>query len=52
MITIKIETDSMTKAGYMTEIEVTIGTIRISEVGTTLEMIGIEVNVVNVIEET
>ena len=46
-----IEKDSMTKAGHMIKAEVIIGTIRTSEVGTTLEMIGIEVNIIEVIEE-
>ena len=32
-----IEKDSMTKAGHMIKAEVKIGTIRTSEVGTTLE---------------
>ena len=51
IIIIKIETDSMTKAGHMLKIEVIRGTIRISEVETTLEIIGIEVNIIAVIEE-
>ena len=33
----------MTKAGHMIKVEVIIGTSRISEAGTTLGMIGIEV---------
>ena len=40
------------KAGHMIEIEETIGTIRILEVGTTLERIGIELNIIKVTEET
>ena len=36
----------------MIKIEVIIGTIRISEVGTILEMIRIELNIIRVIEET
>ena len=43
-IVIKIETDSMTKAGHMIKIEAIIEKIRISDMGTTLEMIGIGVN--------
>ena len=42
----------MTKAGNMFKTKVIIGTIRIFEVGTTLEIIGIEVNIIEVIEET
>ena len=42
----------MTKAGHLMEIEVIIGTIRISEIGTTLERIGIAGNMIKVIEET
>ena len=42
----------MTKAGHMIETEDLIGKIRISEVGTTLEMIGIQVNIKKLIEET
>ena len=42
----------MTRAGHMIEIKVTIGTMRILEVGTTSEMTAIEVNVIEVIEET
>ena len=38
----------MKKAGHMRGIEVMIVTIKISEVETTLEMIGIEVNVIEV----
>ena len=40
------------KTGHMIEIKVIIGTIRILEVGTTLEMTGIQVNMIKVIEET
>ena len=52
IIIIKIEMDSMTRVGHMREIEVRIGTIRISEVGTRLKMIGIEINILEVIGET
>ena len=48
---IKIETDCMIEAGHMIEIKVIIGTIRILEEGTVLEMIGIEVNIIHIIEE-
>ena len=40
----------MTKAGHMIAIEVIIRTIRILEVGTMLEMIGIGINIIEVIE--
>ena len=46
-----IETDSMTKAGIMRKVEVIIGIIRTSEVGTTLEMVGIEVDIMEVSKE-
>ena len=49
---IQIETDWMKQAGHMIEIEVIIGTIRILEIGSTLEMIEIEVNIIGVIKET
>ena len=52
IIMIGIETDVRKKAGHMIKIEVIIGTIKISEVGTALEMVGMEVNMINVIEET
>ena len=39
-------------AGNFIKVKVIIGTIRISEVGTILEMMGIEVNLIEVIEET
>ena len=39
IIIIKIDRDSMKKAGLIIKIEVIIGTINISEVGTTLEVI-------------
>ena len=42
----------MTKASYMIKIEVKAGIIRTSEVGTTLENTGIEVNIIEVIAET
>ena len=42
----------MKRAGHLIEIEVIIGTIIISEIGTILEVIGIEVNIIQVIEET
>ena len=42
----------MTKAGYTIKIEVTIEKMRILEIGTMLEMTGIEVNMIEVIEET
>ena len=42
----------MTKVGHMIEIEVIIRTLRILEAGTTLEMIGIEVNMIEVIAAT
>ena len=42
----------MTKADDIIQREIIIGTIRISNVGTTLEMIGINVNIMEVIEET
>ena len=42
----------MTKTGYGMELEFIMGTIRILEVGTILEMIGIEVDTIEVIEET
>ena len=46
------ETDSLEKAGYVIEIEVIIGIIRSSEAGTSLEMTGIEINIIEVIKET
>ena len=52
IIIAKIETASLTKAGHMIEMGVLIGTIRISEEGTMLEMIGTEVYIINTIEET
>ena len=52
MIIILIETNSKIKADHMVELEVIIGIIKILEVGTTLEMTGIEVNMIKVIEET
>ena len=41
----------MTKASYMIEIEVILGTIRISEAGTTLSMTGIEVNMIELLKK-
>ena len=49
---IKIETDSLIQTDHIIEIKVNIGTIRILETGTTLEVIGIEVNILQVIGET
>ena len=43
--------DSMIKAGHTMEIEVMIGTIQILEAGTTLNMIGIQINIIQMIEE-
>ena len=42
----------MTNASHMLKIEVIIRTTRISEAVTILEMIGIEINIIKVIEET
>ena len=39
----------MTKAGYMIKVEVMIGAVRTLEAGVTIEIIGIEVNIVDVI---
>ena len=50
--TITIETDSMTKAGHVIKVDAIKCTIRTSEVGTTLEIIVIEVNIVKVIGRT
>ena len=47
-----IETDPMLEAGLMIETEDIIGTIRLSEVGATLETIGLMVAIIGVIEET
>ena len=41
----------MTKGSLHVKIEGIIGTIRIPEIGTMLEMIGIELNIIEVIEE-
>ena len=42
----------MIKAGHIMQIEVIIGTIRLLEARTTIEMVEIEVNIIEVIEET
>ena len=42
----------MTKAGHTIKVEIRTGTIRTSVVGTMLEMIVIDVNIMEVIEET
>ena len=47
-----IETDSMMTAGHIIKLEVIIGTMRTLEVGVTTEIIGIEVNIVQVVEGT
>ena len=51
-ITITIETDSKTKAGHMVKVEFIIGTITTLEVGVTIEIIGIQINIVEVIRRT
>ena len=42
----------MTKEGHMIKVEAIIGTIRSSEVGVTIQIIGIEVGILEVIEGT
>ena len=47
-----IEKGSITKAGHLTKGEVIIGIIRTLQVGATIKMAGIEVNIIQVIKET
>ena len=49
-IIITIETDCMTKSGHVIKAEVIMGTIRTIEIGVTIEIIGIGINTVEVIE--
>ena len=41
----------MTKLGHIIKIKVIVGTIRISEVGKALQMIGMKANIIEVIKE-
>ena len=49
---ITIETDFMTKAGHIIKVEVIIEMIKTSDVGSTLKMIGADVNIEEVIGGT
>ena len=48
----KTETDPMPKADHMIKVEVIIGTVRTLEVGVTIKIIGLGVNIVEMIEGT